>query len=119
MSEKLPRGFGAVVKQNGKRTRPYMVRIKVGTTINKEKKTSYTKYKVIGYAKTREEGILLLEKYHNNPYYLEDNMTFKEVYKKMFEEFIEYQYPNSINAYKAAFNVFVNLKVVQNSRIIN
>lgn len=34
-----------------------MVRIKVGTTVNKEKGTAYPKYKIIGCTKTKKDGI--------------------------------------------------------------
>ena len=55
--ERLPKGFGGVIFMKGNRAKPYMVRIKVGTTINEEKGTAYPKYKIIGYAKTRADGI--------------------------------------------------------------
>lgn len=35
--ERLPKGFGGVVFMKGNRAKPYVVRIKVGTTINEEK----------------------------------------------------------------------------------
>ena len=104
MEERLPKGFGGVVKQKGNRTRPYMVRVKVGMVVNKVKGTAYPDYKVIGYTKTRKDGILMLHEFHKNPYDLEKKMTFNQVYQKMFEEFIEEQHPKSINAYNAAFN---------------
>ncbi len=109
MSDRLPKGFGGVVKQKGYRTRPYMVRIQVGTVVNKEKGTAYPDYKVIGYTKTRKDGILMLQAYHDNPYDLEQKLTFEEVYHNMFAEFIEVQSPKSTNAYNAAFNALVPL----------
>ena len=80
--ERLPKGFGGVVFMKGNRAKPYVVRIKVGTTINEEKGTAYPKYKVIGYAKTRADGILMLQDYHNNPYDYENHYTFADIYKK-------------------------------------
>ena len=38
--ERLPKGFGGVVFMKGNRAKPYVVRIKVGTTINEEKGTA-------------------------------------------------------------------------------
>lgn len=35
--ERLPKGFGGVVFMKGNRSKPYVVRIKIGTTINEEK----------------------------------------------------------------------------------
>ena len=85
MDERVPKGFGGVAKQKGNRTRPYMVRVKVGTIVNKAKGTAYPDYKVIGYTKTRKDGILMLHEFHKNPYDIEEKMTFKQVYKEMFE----------------------------------
>ena len=65
--ERLPKGFGGIVKMKGKRRNPYMVRIKVGTIINMEKGVAYPEYKIIGYAKTRKDGILMLQQYHDDP----------------------------------------------------
>ena len=103
MTRVLPKGFGGVAKQPGNRTNPYMVRIKVGTTVNKEKGTAYPKYKIIGYTKTKKDGILMLQDYHDNPYDLDQSLTFEAVYEKMFNEFIRDQHPKSTNAYRAAF----------------
>lgn len=37
MNGRLPKGFGGVIKLRGNRTKPYMVRVKVGTIVNHEK----------------------------------------------------------------------------------
>ena len=80
-----------------KRLKPYMVRIKVGNKINEEKGTCYPNYKIIGYAKSRKEGILMLQKYHDNPYDLENTMTFEQVYEATMKEFVEHKSRSSIN----------------------
>lgn len=121
MSGRLPKGFGGVIKQRGNRTKPYMVRVKVGTIVNHEKGTAYPDYKILGYTKTRKDGILMLQEYHNNPYDLDQSLTFEEVYWKMFDEFIYEQLPKSHNAYHASFKaleplhrlVFKDIKVNQ------
>lgn len=121
MSKRLPKGFGGVIKQRGHRANPYMVRIKVGTIVNHEKGTAYPDYKILGYTKTRKDGILMLQEYHNNPYDLDQAMTFEEVYWKMFDEFILEQSPRSYNAYHASFKaleplhrlVFKDIKINQ------
>lgn len=121
MNGRLPKGFGGVIKQRGHRTRPYMVRVKIGTIVNHEKGTAYPDYKILGYTKTHKDGILLLQEYHDNPYDLDQAMTFEEVYWKMFEEFVEEQSPKSTNAYHASFKalkplhrlVFKDIKVNQ------
>lgn len=60
---RLPNGFGSVVKMSGARARPYMVRKSIGTDGR-----GYPIYNVIGYVKTREEGIAMLAKYNDNPW---------------------------------------------------
>lgn len=54
---KNPNGYGTVTKLSGKRRRPYI--IKEGMT---------GKQKIIGYAATREEGMILLAKYNRCPW---------------------------------------------------
>lgn len=54
---KNPNGYGTVTKLTGNRRRPYI--IKEGIT---------GKQKVIGYAATREEGMILLAKYNHCPW---------------------------------------------------
>ena len=102
--ERLPKGFGGVIKMSGKkRLKPYMVRIQVGMKINKVKGTAYPDYRIIGYAKSKKEGILMLQKYHDNPYDLENTLTFEEVYEKTMEEFVNHRSRSSILAYQASF----------------
>lgn len=103
--ERLPKGFGGVVFMKGNRSKPYVVRIKVDTIINEEKGTAYPKYKIIGYAKTRKDGIMMLQNYHDNPYNFENHYTFADIYRKAFDQFIADKSKSSIQAYKSAFNV--------------
>lgn len=125
--ERLPKGFGGVVFMKGNRAKPYVVRIKVGTTINEEKGTAYPKYKIIGYAKTRADGILMLQDYHNNPYDYENHYTFADIYKKAFDEFIADKSKSSIQAYKSAFKVceelhdleFKDIRTIQLQHVID
>ena len=125
--ERLPKGFGGVVFMKGNRAKPYVVRIKVGTTINEEKGTAYPKYKIIGYAKTRADGILMLQDYHNNPYDYENHYTFADIYKKAFDEYIADKSRSSIQAYKSAFKVceelhdleFKDIRTIQLQHVID
>lgn len=55
-----PRGFGSIIKMGGNRRNPYMVRIQVGKKINEEKGTVLPEYKILGYTKTRKDGILMI-----------------------------------------------------------
>lgn len=67
---KNPNHFGTVTKLSGNRRKPWIV---------KEGKTG--KQKPIGYTATREEGLILLAQYNNNPWDIEtDKITFKELF---------------------------------------
>ena len=73
---KLPNKYGTVTKLSGNRRKPFIV---------KEGKTG--QQKIIGYASTREEGLLILAKYNENPWDLEkDNVTVKELYELWLEK---------------------------------
>lgn len=73
---KLPNGYGSVVKLSGTRRNPYMVRKTVGFN-----EKHYPVYKIIGYTKTREDGLNMLAEYNHDPYDIEARkMTFNEVY---------------------------------------
>lgn len=63
---KLPNGYGSVSKMSGKRRRPFMIR-KNG--------------KVVGYTKTREEGLELLAEINKDGFNPENNLSFTEVYE--------------------------------------
>lgn len=108
-TERLPRGFGGIVKMKGNRRNPYMVRIKVGTIVNMEKGVAYPEYKIIGYTKTRKDGILMLQQYHENPYMFTADLTFKEMYEKTFEEYVKTRSHSSVLAYEAAFKAVPSL----------
>lgn len=67
---KNPNGFGTVVKLSGNRRRPWAVR---------EGKTG--RQRTIGYAETKEEGLILLAKYNQNPWDIDAaGITFAEVF---------------------------------------
>lgn len=73
---RLPNGYGSVVKLSGTRRKPYMVRKTIGFNDK-----HYPIYKIIGYAKSRDDGLIMLAEYNHDPYDIEARkMTFKEVY---------------------------------------
>lgn len=118
--ERLPRGFGAVVKLPGNRRNKYVVRIKIGDILNKYTEKAYPKYKILGYVKSKKDGVLLLQKYHEDPYLFEADLTFKEMYDKAFEEFVADKSHSSKLAYEASFKacpslhsmIFKDIKVI-------
>lgn len=78
---KNPNGYGTVVKLSGNRRKPYAVRKTVGFD-----ERGYPIYKAIGYAATREEGLMMLAEYNHNPFNLDWNtITVVEVYKYWLE----------------------------------
>lgn len=73
---KNPNGYGTVTKLSGKRRKPWVV---------KEGKSG--KQKAIGYTATREEGLILLAKYNQNPWDIEtDKITLQELYDLWLEK---------------------------------
>ena len=67
---KLPNGYGTVTKLSGNRRKPYVVKEGISG-----------KQKPIGYTATREEGLILLAQYNNDPWDIQtDKITFQELY---------------------------------------
>ena len=73
---KKPNHYGTVTKLSGNRHKPYIVKEGVSGL-----------QKPIGYAATREEGLIMLAAYNNNPWDIEaDKITFKELYDLWLEK---------------------------------
>lgn len=73
---KNPNGYGTVTKLSGNRRKPWIV---------KEGKSG--KQKPIGYAATREEGLILLAQYNNDPWDIKtDKITLEELYTLWLEK---------------------------------
>ncbi len=73
---KNPNGFGTVTKLSGNRRKPYIVKEGVSG-----------RQKPIGYAATREEGLIMLANYNANPWDIEaDKITFQELYELWLEK---------------------------------
>lgn len=58
-----PNGFGSVAKLPGQRRRPYIVKKTIGWNDK-----GYPVYDIIGYAATREEGLMILSDYNREPW---------------------------------------------------
>lgn len=73
---KNPNGYGTVTKLSGNRRKPYIVKEGISG-----------KQKPIGYTTTREEGLILLAQYNNDPWDIEtDKITFQELYDLWLEK---------------------------------
>lgn len=101
---KLPNGFGSVYKLNGNRRRPYIAVVSKNyyVTTNELKR----KREILGYFITKEEALIALTNYHENPYDINlDMITFEEVYKRWSEDhFKRLSNKSSIRTYSSAFN---------------
>ena len=105
---KSPNRYGGVTKLSNasRRRRPYAVRITTGYVINEKTGKSTQKYAIIGYAKTRNEGLQMLAKYHEHPFNIETgDMTFREVYENWSEDKYENASQSTINGYRAAYMI--------------
>lgn len=73
---KNPNGYGTVTKLSGNRRKPYIVKEGISG-----------RQKPIGYAATREEGLILLANYNNDPWDIEtEKITFQELYELWLEK---------------------------------
>ena len=87
---KLPNGYGSVVKLSGKRRKPYMVRKTTGYRIDPVKEKKIAEYIIIGYARTKSEGLEMLADYNHNPY---DTKAAKMTFSEVYEEWSKKKYP--------------------------
>lgn len=102
---KLPNGNGSVYKIGKKRRRPYIVVITVGWEINQITGKLEQKRVILGYTKSKVEGMKMLAEYRESPYDLEVcKKTFKEVYENWNNEKFETISKSNVNGYKASFN---------------
>lgn len=102
---KLPNGYGTIYKMSGKRSKPFRAmktdKWVIDTTTGKSKQLRFT----IGYYATREEAMIALADYNENPYDIKaDSITFSEVYEKWSENYFPtLSNPSSIRTVTAAY----------------
>ena len=127
---KLPNSYGCVAKMGNasRRRRPYIVRVTEGYEFDEEKIKTVQKYRIIGYAKTREEGLQMLARFHDHPYDLSrGRLTFREIYELWSEEKFEDASNSTIAGYRAAYGActsiyeryFVDLKTKDLQNVID
>ena len=97
---KLPNGYGSISQMKDRpRRKPWRVRITEGWDDNGKIKS-----KTLGYYATRVEAIKALADFHENPYSIEQTITFAELYEKWAKsKFITISHSNEL-AYKASFS---------------
>lgn len=87
-----------------------MVRVNEGDPIlNHETGTISYNVIIVGYAPTREEGIEMLARYHLDPDFIRPQLTFRQVYKYVFEEHVSRFSKSNINAYNASYDALESL----------
>ena len=102
---KLPNGFGTIYKLSGKRSKPFRAaktdKWVLDSVTGKSKQIRFT----IGYYATREEAMIALADYNENPYDIKvDSITFSEVYEKWSENYFPtLANASSIRTVKAAY----------------
>lgn len=80
---KLPNGFGSVYKLSGKRRCPWVAAKTFGWEINEETGKAKQIQRPIGYYPTRQEAMIALANYNENPYDIDtESITFSQVYEK-------------------------------------
>ena len=114
---KLPQGVGQVYKLSGSRRNPYIVRKTVGFIESKGKKKQIIK--TIGYARTYQDGFLMLMNYNNeiakNPnqssmVLIPDvKLKFREIYDMWTKDFFSTSTKATINGYNAAYKAFSSI----------
>ena len=118
-----PNGYGSIVKLSGNRRRPYMVRKTVGWDTR-----GYPIYDIIGYAPTREDGMIMLATYNKDPWDVDKSrLTFEELYQLwLIKRAPKLSEPNQKalkSAYKhcsALYNLkYANIKAYQMQDIID
>lgn len=88
MAGKRSCGEGGILYDK-RRKKPYRARITIGWEINEKTGKSKQIYKDLGSYKTKGEASRALAEYLKNPYDLNNkDITFEQLYKKWYEDFI-------------------------------
>ncbi|MFZ2539806.1 MAG: tyrosine-type recombinase/integrase [Oscillospiraceae bacterium] len=96
---KNPNGYGTVVKLSGNRRNPFAVRKTTGWNDK-----GHPIYLAIGYAPTREDGMMMLAEYNRNPYDIDlSKITMSEVYDKWSARNFPKMSSASVSAMKAGY----------------
>lgn len=103
---KMPNAYGSITKMSGKRRKPYRVRVTDRWVIDDKTGRSKQLRPTLGYFETREEAMIALATYNENPYDINtDNITFSEVYEKWSDGYFQtLSNPSSARTIKAAYS---------------
>lgn len=103
---KMPNAYGSITKMSGKRRKPYRVRVTDRWVIDDKTGRSKQLRPTLGYFETREEAMIALATYNENPYDINaDNITFSEIYEKWSDGYFRtLSNPSSARTIKAAYS---------------
>lgn len=103
---KLPNNYGSVYKMKGTLRNPYRAIVTTEWAYDEETGKAKQKRKTIGYYKTKQEALIALAEYHNNPEELTQNtITFEEVYERWSEEHYQKVKEDTAKGYRAAYKL--------------
>lgn len=107
---RLPNGYGSVHQMKDRpRRNPWRARITIGWN----EATGKQEYKTVGYYPTRKAALQGLADYHENPYSIEQTITFEELYEKWAKEKFDTISHSNTLAYKASYAVCSSLYSMQ------
>ena len=95
---RLPNGFGNINKLSGSRRKPYRARLLDGYTDDGKRI-----YKTLGYYEKYTDAYTALIDYHRDPYDIQSDITFAELFEKWSEVKFEKISNSNISGYKASF----------------
>lgn len=103
---KMPNAYGSITKMSGKRRKPYRVRVTDRWVIDDKTGRNKQLRPTLGYFETREEAMIALATYNENPYDINtDNITFSEVYEKWSDGYLRtLSNPSSARTIKAEYS---------------
>lgn len=102
---KLPNGYGSVYKLPGTRRKPWAVRITLSHDQGK------WKYKYLGYYASKQEALIALAHWNENPYDMDANKTtFAEVFDKWSAEHFPKISQSNIQGYNASYKLCDSIK---------
>lgn len=102
---KLPNGEGSVYKLSGKRRKPWRAIKTTGWTVNTETKKPQQQRVTIGYFESRTEALRALMAYNQNPYDIDNNITFSEVYDRWSERKFKNISESNAKGYNASYKI--------------
>ncbi len=103
----------------GNRRKPWAIRKTISWDLDENGTKVKRKFQYLGYYETKEEALIALSQYNKNPFEIQSDITFAEVYEKWSEKKFEEISRSNINGYQVAFKLcsaiynvkFVDIKV--------